>query len=62
MTYDLPPRDFLGYGNKPPPVRWPNDARVAVSLVVNIEEGAELNISAGDERNESVRSMAMMVL
>ena len=26
---------------------------MAVSLVVNVEEGAELTLSAGDERNES---------
>jgi peptidoglycan/xylan/chitin deacetylase (PgdA/CDA1 family) len=45
-------RNFLGYGGKPPAVRWPGDARVAVSLVVNIEEGAELAISQGDARNE----------
>lgn len=61
MTYDLPPRDFLGYGNKPPSIRWPNDARVAVSLVVNIEEGAELSLSAGDERNESVHEIVLEV-
>jgi hypothetical protein len=38
-------RDFLGYGGRPPAVRWPDDARVAVSLVVNIEEGAELAVT-----------------
>jgi allantoinase len=46
-------RDFRGYGDAPPHPRWPGDARVAVSLVVNVEEGAELALSAGDERNES---------
>jgi len=46
------PRDFLGHGNHPPDPRWPGGARVAVSLVVNVEEGAELSLSAGDERNE----------
>ena len=45
-------RDFRGYGGAPPDVRWPGDARVAVSLVVNIEEGAELAVSQGDPRNE----------
>jgi peptidoglycan/xylan/chitin deacetylase (PgdA/CDA1 family) len=35
-------------------VRWPGNANVAVSLVVNVEEGAELSIADGDERNESV--------
>ncbi|MBL8702344.1 MAG: polysaccharide deacetylase family protein [Alphaproteobacteria bacterium] len=47
-------RDFRGYGDAPPPVRWPDDAHVAVSIVVNVEEGAELSIADGDERNESV--------
>ena len=47
-------RDFRGYAGSPPRVRWPDDARVAVSLVLNVEEGAELSISAGDERNESM--------
>ncbi|WP_145145171.1 polysaccharide deacetylase family protein [Roseomonas gilardii] len=48
------PRDFLGYGVSPPDPRWPGGARVAVSFVVNVEEGAELSIIDGDERNESV--------
>lgn len=47
-------RDFHGYGESPPPIRWPGDARLAVSVVVNVEEGAELAIGMGDERNESV--------
>ncbi len=47
-------RDFTGYGATPPRVRWPGDARVAVSLVLNIEEGAELALSSGDARNEAV--------
>lgn len=38
----------------PPHAAWPNGARVAVSLVVNVEEGAELSVAGGDERNETV--------
>jgi allantoinase len=34
--------------------RWPGGARLALSLVLNFEEGAELSIARGDERNESV--------
>lgn len=45
-------RDFLGYGGRPPHPEWPGGARVAVSVVVNFEEGAELALSQGDERNE----------
>ena len=47
-------RDFLGYGRTPPDPRWPGGARVAVSFVVNVEEGAELSVIDGDERNEAV--------
>lgn len=54
MVEPLYDRDFYGYGACPPNPQWPNEARVAVSLVLNIEEGAELAISGGDERNESV--------
>jgi allantoinase len=56
MPTDLPPtdRDFRGYGDMPPAIRWPNDARLAVSVVVNVEEGAELSLGMGDEANESV--------
>ena len=32
---------FVGYGRKVPKVRWPDDARVAVSIVLNYEEGSE---------------------
>lgn len=56
MLIDLPAhgRDFRGYGTNPPAIRWPNGARLAVSVVVNVEEGAELSLGMGDERNESV--------
>lgn len=47
-------RDFLGYGAHPPTIPWPNKARVALSFVLNFEEGSELSIADGDERNESV--------
>ena len=46
-----PTRDFRGYGDRPPDPAWPDGARVAVSIVVNVEEGAELSRSDGDERN-----------
>lgn len=47
-------RDLFGYGGKAPDPRWPNRARVAVSFVVNFEEGAEFAISEGDAENETV--------
>ncbi|MCQ0986317.1 polysaccharide deacetylase family protein [Jiella marina] len=47
-------RNLRGYGDDVPEVSWPNGAAVAVSFVVNVEEGAERNLLDGDERNESV--------
>lgn len=49
-----PKRDFAGYGRRPPKVVWPNNAKVAVNLVVNYEEGSEYAKPAGDERNEGL--------
>jgi len=47
-------RDLFGYGPTPPNPAWPNDARVAVSFVVNFEEGAEYSVAEGDSHNEGV--------
>ena len=47
-------RDLRGYANRYPEVRWPNGARIAVSLMLNIEEGAEFTLSAGDAHNETI--------
>src|SRR5579863_5961307 len=55
-------RDFRGYGPQPPAVRWPGDARVAVSLVVNVEEGAEFAVSQGDARNERIYDLVEEVV
>jgi peptidoglycan/xylan/chitin deacetylase (PgdA/CDA1 family) len=49
---DERPRDFVGYGRRPPRVEWPNQARVVVSLVVNYEEGAERSFPDGDGVSE----------
>ena len=54
-------RDFLGYGDSPPCVSWPGGARLAISVVLNIEEGAELALSAGDERNEAMHEVSQEV-
>src|SRR5205809_5384953 len=47
-------RDLLGYAGSPPDPRWPGGARVAVSIVVNFEEGAEFSVTDGDPENEAV--------
>lgn len=45
-------RDFIGYGETPADFLWPGDARVAVSLVINVEEGAERSVARGDSAND----------
>jgi len=45
-------RNLRGYGRVRPDIVWPNGARVAVSLVVNFEEGAELAVEQGDAETE----------
>ncbi len=45
-------RDLVGYGRSGLRVRWPNGARIAVSVVVNYEEGSEYSFAMGDGRNE----------
>jgi putative urate catabolism protein len=47
------PRDLVGYGGRPPQVKWPNGARVAVSFVLNYEEGGERTILDGDPVSEN---------
>ena len=41
-------RDLLGYGGDWPDFAWPNGARLAVSVVVNFEEGAEEQVLDGE--------------
>ena len=46
-------RDLVGYGESPPDPRWPGGARVALSLVLNYEEGGERTPLEGDPEAES---------
>ena len=46
-------RDLVGYGRDLPRVRWPDGARIAVSIVVNYEEGAEYSLLDGDSHHET---------
>lgn len=55
MTPSEPyPRDLIGYGSHPPHPHWPGEARIAVSLVLNYEEGGEACVLHGDAHSESV--------
>lgn len=46
-------RDLVGYGEQPPVISWPNGAKVALSFVLNYEEGGEHSVEWGDEKSEA---------
>jgi len=46
------PRDMIGYGSKDQKIKWPNNARIAVQIVLNYEEGAENCVLNGDNNSE----------
>ncbi len=50
------PRDFRGHGPNAPDAQWPDGAKIAVSLVLNYEEGGENNILHGDGQSEAFLS------
>jgi allantoinase len=52
MATEPEARDFVGYGRSPPDPRWPSGARLAVVIVLNVEEGAEASIPDGDGESE----------
>lgn len=47
------PRDLIGYGEKSFNPKWPNGAKVAISFVINYEEGAEQTVMNGDGEAEA---------
>ena len=49
-------RDLRGHGRNPPHARWPGGARIAVSFVLNYEEGGENNPLHGDPASETFLS------
>ena len=55
-------RDLVGYGANPPLVEWPGGARIAVSVVVNYEEGSEYSTLDGDPRGETIGESPSPVL
>lgn len=50
------PRDMRGHGPTPPDAKWPGNARIALSLVLNYEEGGENCILHGDAASEAFLS------
>lgn len=51
----------MHYSITPKPYAWPGDARLALSVVVNVEEGAEANILDGDKYPEPVDEMGIVL-
>ncbi|MCK6264686.1 allantoinase PuuE [Vibrio sp. ZSDE26] len=49
-------RDLIGYGQNPPHPHWPNNAKIAISFVLNYEEGGERCVLHGDEESEAFLS------
>jgi putative urate catabolism protein len=56
MTSRGYPRDLIGYGRNPPHASWPENARIALQIVLNYEEGAENNVLHGDRASETFLS------
>ncbi|PZO00396.1 MAG: polysaccharide deacetylase [Hyphomicrobiales bacterium] len=54
-------RDLEGYAGAWPDIIWPNGARLAVSVVINFEEGAELQVGDGDARSEAMGEVISVV-
>jgi peptidoglycan/xylan/chitin deacetylase (PgdA/CDA1 family) len=56
-----PRRDFVGYGRRPPQGTWPGGARVALNVVVNVEEGSERSMADGDGRGEGLGEVPRVI-
>ena len=50
------PRDFRGHGPDAPNAAWPGAAKIAISIVLNYEEGGENNLLHGDAASEAFLS------
>ena len=50
------PRNLTGYGPTPPNADWPGGAKIAISLVLNYEEGGENCLLHGDANSEGFLS------
>ena len=50
------PRNLIGYGSKNIKIVWPNNARLALQIVLNYEEGAENCVLHGDNHSETFLS------
>jgi allantoinase len=46
-------RDFVGYGQRLPKVKWPKNARLALTFALNYEAGSERSVAFGDQAPET---------
>ena len=49
-------RDLIGYGGKVKIISWPNNAKLALQIVLNYEEGGENSVLNGDKYSETFLS------
>ena len=49
-------RDLVGYGEKGKKISWPNNAKLALQIVLNYEEGGENSVINGDKYSETFLS------
>ena len=49
-------RNFIGYGSKGKKISWPNNAKLALQIVLNYEEGGEKCVLNGDKYSETFLS------
>ena len=54
-------RDLVGYDGQWPSISWPGGRKLAVSVVVNFEEGAELQVGDGDPVSERMGEVISVV-
>ena len=50
------PRNMIGYGSKQNKIVWPKNAKLALQIVLNYEEGAENCVLHGDKHSETFLS------
>ncbi len=50
------PRNMIGYGSRTPSIKWPNNAKLALQIVLNYEEGSENSVLHGDKHSETFLS------
>jgi peptidoglycan/xylan/chitin deacetylase (PgdA/CDA1 family) len=56
-----PPREIRGYGEHPPVIEWKDNAKVAINIVINYEEGSEKTFAMGDGVNDGLYELPFEV-